>query len=169
MKIPVFLSCPTVLSSTQAAARKLIVEQLDQLGLEPRAIGRSDYPADFPLREVLILARHCSGGVVLGFEQFVATSGTWKEGTEQAESIQRPVAFSTPWNQIEAAILFSLQKPVLIFRDARVQGGVFDRGVADVFIQEMPDPYPCPEQKRTDLHGLFLRWQEKVRRAYYGE
>jgi hypothetical protein len=47
----------------------LILGELDRLKLEPRAIGRSDYPTDLPLREVLVLARHCSAGVILGFEQ----------------------------------------------------------------------------------------------------
>src|SRR5437660_3411049 len=40
-----------------------------RFNLEPRAPGRSDYPTELPLREVLLVARHCSGGVILGFEQ----------------------------------------------------------------------------------------------------
>ena len=70
MKIPVFVSCPTSLSPSQEAARTVIVQQLDDNDLEPRALGRSDYPTELPLREVLLIARHCSGGIILGFEQF---------------------------------------------------------------------------------------------------
>lgn len=44
MKIPVFVSCPTSLSDVQEAARKAILRELDRANLEPRALGRSDYP-----------------------------------------------------------------------------------------------------------------------------
>lgn len=169
MRIPVFLSCPTMLSPDQTAARELIVDQMGHFGLEPRAIGRSDYPADFPLREVLTLARHCSGGIILGFKQFEAASGTWKRDTPEAETVQSPVAFATEWNQLEAGILFALGKPLLIFREGRVQGGVFDPGGTDVFVQAMPDPTSCLAATATDLRELLLRWQEKVRHVYYGE
>src|SRR6266480_7549298 len=79
MKIPVFVSCPTSLSPSQEAARTVIIQQLDDNDLEPRALGRSDYPTELPLREVLLIARHCSGGIILGFEQFRADSGMLKQ------------------------------------------------------------------------------------------
>ena len=70
MKIPVFVSCPTSLSPSQEQARIVIIQQLDDNDLEPRALGASDYRTELPLREVLLIARHCSGGIILGFEQF---------------------------------------------------------------------------------------------------
>jgi hypothetical protein len=82
MKIPVFVSCPTSLSKDQETRRKIAIDILDSLNLEPRALGRSDYPADLPLREVLVIARHCAGGVILGFNQFTATTGLSKPGTK---------------------------------------------------------------------------------------
>ena len=48
----------------------MIIRQLDDNDLEARALGRSDYPTELPLREVLLIARHCPGGIILGFEQF---------------------------------------------------------------------------------------------------
>jgi hypothetical protein len=66
MRIPVFVSCPTSLSPSQEAARTVIIQQLDDNDLEARALGRSDYPTELPLRDVLLIARHCSDGVILG-------------------------------------------------------------------------------------------------------
>src|SRR6476620_11335569 len=106
MKIPVFVSCPTSLSKDQEARRKIASDILDSLNLEPRALGRSDYPADLPLREVSVIARHCSGGVILGFTQFTATAGTWKEGTKKQKPLTAPLKVPSPWNQLEAGILF---------------------------------------------------------------
>jgi hypothetical protein len=80
MKIPIFVSCPTSLNATQEQSRSALMRFLDEFNLEPRALGRSDYPAEFPLREVLVIAKHCAGGIVLGFEQFHFTAGTVKRG-----------------------------------------------------------------------------------------
>jgi hypothetical protein len=70
---------PTSLSASQEAARTVIIRQLEDNDLEPRALGRSDYPTELPLSEVLLIARHCSSGIILGFEQF--RSSKWVEKT----------------------------------------------------------------------------------------
>lgn len=57
MDIPVFLSCPTSLSNEQEWSRNFILRQLKRHKLEPRALGRSDYPTEYPLREVLVKPR----------------------------------------------------------------------------------------------------------------
>jgi len=166
MKIPVFVSCPTSLSAKQQKARALVLDRLDRLGLEPRAIGRSDYPTMSPLREVLVLARHCSGGVILGFEQYRGLSGVSKPGSsdESVEDASRP--FPTPWNQLEAGILFGQRLPLLIFRENGIQGGVFDPGVTDVFVHPMPSA--SGRSAATDaLDSVFLKWQAEVRHHYY--
>src|SRR6266480_2192438 len=117
MKIPVFVSCPTSLSPSQEAARTVIIQQLDDNDLEPRALGRSDYPTDLPLREVAMIARHCSGGIILGFEQFYAPSGVVKRGTAGEKAAPGEVVMPTPWNYLEAGILFGLRLPLLVFRE----------------------------------------------------
>ena len=164
MKIPVFVSCPTDLNAAQDAQRQIILKMLKALNLEARALGRSDYPADLPLREVLVIAKHCSGGVILGFNQLTATAGVWKEGTAKQKPIAAPANIPTPWNHLEAGILFSLGKPLLVFREDGVDGGVFDPGVTDVFVHKMPDP----TKSKDDLKEIFLKWRDRVGSAYYG-
>jgi len=167
MKIPVFVSCPTDLNKVQEAARTIIIKELDELGMEARALGRTDYPSDFPLREVLVLAKHCSGGVILGLEQFYTSSGIWKRGIKKITKKQtKPIGFPTPWNNLEAGILFSLGIPLLVFKEAMVSGGVFDAGVTDVFIHKMPIGKLSVKNKRA-LREVMLNWQRKVRAYYY--
>lgn len=169
MKIPVFVSSPTVLSPSQEGARSTLVKFLDEFNLEPRALGRSDYPAEFPLREVLVIARHCAGGLILGFEQFQATSGTWKRGTkgERKLAARESASFPTPWNHLEAGILFGLKLPILIFREEGISGGVFDDGVTDVFIHKMPVLKPTNKDKES-LKEVFLKWHARVSAHYFG-
>lgn len=168
MKIPVFVSCPTQLNPQQEGARQVILKLLDELQMEPRALGRSDYPKDFPLKEVFVIARHCSGGVILGFEQFTAKSGTWKRRAPEESSVKaaKPVVFPSPWNQLEAGILFGLKLPLLIFREENISGGVFDVGTTEVFVHPMPPVAPTPA-KIDELKQVFLKWQGEVSRHYY--
>jgi hypothetical protein len=168
MKIPVFVSCPTSLSKAQDAQRNTVCRMLESLNMEPRALGRTDYPTDLPLREILVIARHCSGGVILGFGQFTATAGTWKPGTREETPISAPAKFPTAWNHLEAGILFSLGRPLLVFREDGVTGGVFDPGVTDVFVHKMPRAAPNNRPVQRDLTEVFLKWRDKVGAAYYG-
>jgi hypothetical protein len=156
MKIPVFVSCPTALSDQQERSRKLILDELKRHALEPRALGRSDYPTELPLREVYLLAKHCAGGIVLGFEQFLADTGTWKRATSEARAAAGPTPFPTPWNHLEAGILFGLDLPLLVFREERIAGGIFDHGVTDVFVHPMPVP-PLSRANRNSLAEVFRK------------
>ena len=168
MKIPVFVSSPTKLSKAQESARKLIVNELEQLGMEPRALGRTDYPSDLPLREVLVIAKHCSGGIILGFEQTIAVAGTSKRGTDEEEKITGQLGFPSAWNNLEAGVLFALGRPLLVFKEEHISGGVFDSGVTDVFIHKMPMG-KVSVQNRAALREVFLNWQRRVRAHYYGD
>lgn len=167
MRIPVFVSCPTHLNDRQQDCRNLVDEVLNDLQLEPRAVGRSDYPTDLPLREVLTLAKHCSGGIILGFEQVFIERGVAKRGTTPELEVQladRPLP--TAWNQIEAGILFGLGLPILVFRERGITGGVFDEGVTDVFVHPMPNPEQTEDTKDA-FSGVMLKWQSRVRANYY--
>jgi hypothetical protein len=166
MDIPVFVSCPTSLNKEQQSSRTLILRQLDRFNLEPRALGRSDYPTELPLREVMLIARHCSGGLILGFEQHRSLTGIHKPGAPEEQKLDTPVSMPTPWNHLEAGILFGLNLPILIFREKGIDGGVFDPGVSDVFIHAMPHPKDARARKEA-LSDVFLKWQAEVRRHYY--
>lgn len=167
MKIPIFVSCPTQLNKFQESSKKKILDELENVGLEARTLGTSDYPTEFPLKEVLIMAKHCSGGVILGFEQLWVKKGIWKRDSNGVGSnLEKPISLPTPWNHLEAGILFSLQLPLLVFRENNISGGVFEEGVTDVFINKMPIGRMNKEMKKA-LHEVILSWYSRVRAKYY--
>lgn len=170
MSIPVFVSSPHPrnLSPGQVDVAESILDHLTKYNLQWRALGTSDYPQVLPVREVLRMIRHCSGGVILGFEQLQVTQGTLKRGSDSESKLIDPISLPTPWNQLEAGMLFSAGLPLLIFREETVKGGVFDVGVADVFTHEMPTPSMSEEDWR-DLDTTFQRWSGLVRNHYYSE
>ena len=166
-RIPVFVSCPTSLTAEQEKRRKVIIDILDDLQLEPRALGRGDYPKDFPLKEVYVIAKHCAGGVILGFEQICIEQGIRKRNSPEAKKIsaENRVLLPTPWNHLEAGILFGLKLPLLIFKEEGIEGGVFDYGITDAFVHTMPPINPS-RNKRDELRQVFLKWFSYVSAAY---
>lgn len=165
MKIPVFLSRPTTLSPDQESSCGQITEVLDSLQLEPRTLGRSDYSTTNPVNEVLAIARHCSGGIVLGYKQYYAEIMISKVGTPNAQDIHQAY-LPSPWNHLEAGILVALGLPLIVLKEDGIGGGVFDAGALDVFVHRLPSN-PWDSATRDGLHGVFLKWQTAVRTLYY--
>jgi len=172
MRFPVFVSAPSPdnLNDEQQKSAEIIFGLIKRYKLEWRALGRSDYPQALPLREVVRMVRHCSGGIILGFEQVHVTSGTLKRGSgrKRVVTAKKPLLFPTPWNQIEAGILYAADLPLLILRESGVTGGVFDIGATEVYIHDMPKG-DIPDQSKDDLDSVFQNWAANVRRHYYAD
>ncbi len=71
----------------------------------------SDYPIKLPLREVLRMIKHCSGGIILGFKQFAAPSGVHRKGSPKEEAVHSSIVMPTLWNHLEAGILYNQKLP----------------------------------------------------------
>jgi hypothetical protein len=159
-KIPVFVSCPSTLTSKQNQTRKFLISIIEDLNMEPRSLGRSDYPKVFPLKEVAIIASRCSGGIILGFEQMRIHEGLIKAGTKSQSKITSGTLLPTAWNHIEAGILFGLKLPLLIFKEKDIEGGVFDPGITDAFVHTFPDV--LNEKKKDEIKQVIQKWFGEV-------
>jgi hypothetical protein len=137
---------------------------LDRENLERRSLGRSDYPTESPIREVHTIARHCSGGVILGYSQSVAKQLEMKPGTPDRK-LAEDVKFPSPWNQLEAGILFSLRLPLMVFREEGITGGVFDAGAGEVFINRLPVGR-IGKQDEEQIVFAIQNWVALVREHY---
>ena len=71
------------------------------------------------------------------------------------------ILFPTPWNHIEAGILFGLKLPLLVFREDGIRGGIFDDGVKDAFVHLRPKPR-MTKVAREALRSVFIKWQSEV-------
>lgn len=167
LRIPVFVSCPTALRSAQEESAQIILDHLEKNKLQWRALGRPDYPRKLPLSEVIGMIKHCAGGVILGFEQYEANDVTYRRGIKgHARKLNGPIHFPTPWNHLEAGILFSLRLPILVFREPGIEGGIFDVGIIAEFTHAMPTPN-MSKTARESLDDLFQRWAAEVRTQYH--
>lgn len=167
MRIPVFVSCPSDLSHKQENAALLIKSLINKNKLVWRALGRSDYSYKLPLTEILGMIRHCSGGIILGFKQFEAPSGVFKPGTPKERIVETKVIMPTPWNHLEAGILFNQKLPILIFKEIGIEGGIFDIGTQEeAFVHNMPEP-PLSKADGDAIETLFQNWASEVKNHYY--
>lgn len=186
-RIPVFASTPSKLDDAQRASQRFIFSRLRALGLEPRTVGSTDPGMYNPLHEVRTLARHCAGGIILGYSQITADRAqrfkvkTLADGSVAIEKdVIRSYRAPTPWNQLETGILFGLGMPLFVLKQDGIEGGIFDAGASDVLVHSMPMPSELwkasPDLQETILnptaesgfeHAL-LRWQGLVRDFYYG-
>jgi hypothetical protein len=112
------------------------------------------------------MVRHCSGGMILGFEQFTTPAGKFRVGSPNA-SDAKDVSFPTPWNHLEAGILFSAGLPMMIFKEPGIQGGVFDSGSHEVWIHQIPTT-TMPKRAHQGLDSVFQQWMARVVDHYYG-
>jgi hypothetical protein len=163
-RIPVFVSAPTALSPDQFRTYERIIRMLDRENLERRALGRTDYPTEYPLKEVYLMARHCSGAVILGFSQSIAERVILKPNTADEKKLEN-VKMPIPWNHLEAGIFFSLRLPLMVFREEGISGGVFDDGVTDVFINKLPVSKIDKTWERQMIAAIQI-WVARVREHY---
>lgn len=162
MQIPIFVSSPTDLNPAQQDIQDHILKKLEELNLVAHTLGRSDYPMQSSLHEVYVLGRHCSGAVILGFEQTYAEEAVSKPGSD-AQTVKQNLSIPTPWNHLEAGIMFALRIPLLILREPSVTGGIFDAGTVDGFVHALPTKHEPPDR----LNQILQRWSALVMAQYY--
>lgn len=165
IKISVFLSAPTMINDVQRAVYDFVCGALAEENLQQRALGKSDFPQSDPMTEVFYLVRACYGGIILGFSQVEAESGTIKRGTPMERQIESRLVLATPWNQIEAGILLALRKPILVFAQTGVSGGVFDQGAFPGFLQVF-DPIQMSDSDWENMRERIRLWSGEVRHQF---
>lgn len=165
IRIPVFVSAPSVLNPAQQSVYDYVTGALAEEGLQPRALGRSDFPESDPITEVYYIARACYGGLILGFSQIEVVDGILRKGTQVESKISATLHMPTPWNQIEAGMLSALRKPLLVFVENGVSGGVFDKGAIRGFLQNF-DAYNMSVHDWEQIRERIRLWTANVRTAF---
>lgn len=122
----VFISRPTVIGKTFETQYSRFDDFLVSNGFALRRLGGGDYSKKPPLRAVIDLIGECCGAIVLGYPQLEFHNETRRSAAIQ-DSIRH--VFPTPWNQIEGALAYSTNAPVLVVAHKGIKGGVFDHGI----------------------------------------
>ncbi|MBC7770349.1 MAG: hypothetical protein H7124_16325 [Phycisphaerales bacterium] len=162
MATNVFLSCGGVSTEAQERFVSAVERQFEASGLRPLTIGRNVFDHGQPLKLVDKVMRGCAGAAILAYERLHIADGKDRRGSPRERAV-RDQATATPWNQIEAALAYSLRLPLLVIVENGLrQEGLLESGydwrVVTLNIAEPPaqDPAFVP---------VFKSWRKEVRRA----
>jgi hypothetical protein len=148
-------------------------DELDSLlrntcGVDPRIIGKNEYPAGNPLTHIYDVMRSCHGVIVVAYERKFLESGVEKRGGDAAQSISRRT-YTTPWNDIESAMAYSLGIPLYVL----CQKGLSEEGLIesklDWFVQYVEiSPAALRKSRGRRIHtrvGEYARAAEQQEAA----
>lgn len=137
-----------------------LMDTIQEAGLRPRVIDRTDYPIGRPLEHIANVMAECSGVVVVAFERSFFPSGTEKRGSKAATSV-RERRYTTPWNHIEAALAYKQGLPLLVLAEEGVQReGLIEEG-HDWYVEHFDlDEDPLTSRR---IRTRIQEWARSVR------
>ena len=159
MPTNVFLSVGRTFTPEQERFVSEFEQYLRANGLTPQTVGRTYIKNQQPLRSVAECMRECSGAAVLAFERTHVASGVEKRGSAQAVALAE-VNLPTVWNQIEAAMAYSLGRPLLVLVEHGIRSeGLLETGY-DWYVKWVDLRQPTFSD--PEFTALFADWKAKV-------
>jgi hypothetical protein len=148
----------TVTDEQEAFVRAL-EDYLRSQGLIPRAVGRNDFSSMHPLQFIQSLMNECVGTVIIAFERVKVIDGLERRGSSEEKKLSNE-NLPTVWNQIEAAMAYVLEHPLLVI----VENGAREEGLLeagyDWYVQHVNlDPSALGTKEFT---GVFADWKKRV-------
>lgn len=165
-KITAFLSVGDPHNDLQRRYLKALVAHLSRRGINAETLGSTFWSIRNPLKPVQQKMREVYGAVILAMERFHSKEGVYKEGSAQGKIVDDQY-FATAWTQLEAAMAYQLELPLLILKEEKlVAEGMFDSGIHEWIIIRI-NPEDPGELKRDPIKAFVDSWIEAVRRYYY--
>ncbi len=158
----IFVSVGSTATEQQEAFVRAVEDRLRSEGLVPHSVGRNTFSADAPLKAVSELLNKCAGVVVIALERTYFPAGTEKRGGKK-EAPLADVRVATPWNQIEAAMAYTLGRPILVIVEEGLRSeGLLERGY-DWYVQWVkPD---MAALSTPEFNGVLASWKSKILNA----
>ena len=129
----IFVSKPTkMMNEIQSIFCDKFHVVLNARRLRLRSLGTTDYSNKAPLFGVLKILKQCNRIIILGLKQTCVINSISREGSSMEEFY-----LPTPWNSLEARIAFALKLPMLLICENGITGGVFNKGVTDLYIHHI--------------------------------
>lgn len=161
MSTNVFLSVGRALTSEQGQFVDAVEALLRAHDLTPRTVGRTDLADRQPLKRVAEVMRLCAGTIVLALPRIHISEAMELYDASLAGKIT-DVSLPTVWNQIEAAMAYSMGQPLLAIVESGLRNeGVFEDGY-DWYIKWVdlsPESLADAEFLKT-----FAAWKRNIMR-----
>lgn len=146
-----------------------VKQALNDLGLEPRTLGDSDYDYDAPLTAIRRLMLESNGLMTIAFKRTLITSGEYKANSDIGCISDRikDKWLTSPYCQIEPAMAFQIGLPVLVLREKDVVAdGILEKGVLGTYMPEFDLSSSSDYFKTVEWNQLLKKWELQVQKVY---
>lgn len=155
----VFLSVGLDVSPEQETFIKSVEERLTSEGFTAQTMGRNLFSSGMPLRKITELMKESCGVVVIALERYHFDSGVERKGSIREKRVT-DVRLPTVWNQIEAAMSYAYDKPLLLIVDKNLnrEGLLEDKHgwyVQSVDLTNISLSSPA-------FNGILADWKQRV-------
>ena len=116
----VFISAPTKGTDRQNQVKATVFNALRGIGLDPRQMNKNEWSSEQPLKAIRRVIAECHGIAVLALSQYEVHSVTEITG-EKKEPARTDFCLPTVWNQIEAAMAYTRDLPLLVIAEHGVK------------------------------------------------
>ena len=116
MEGKIFISVGSAYTDAQKKFIDAVIQWLQNEGLSPQMLGKTVYPDKQPLKVIQETMMQCDGTLVIAFERIFVNDGQEKRGGTEATVLQSQI-IPTVWNQIETAMAYGLQQPILVLAE----------------------------------------------------
>lgn len=157
----IFLSRPNTYDPVYNSTVKALTNFLKKRGLTPITIGSTVFPNEIPISAIKKEMQSCSGIIILGLPQLLIENGIQKKNTKVEQVIINKESPSV-WNQIEGAMAYMLDLPIMIIAQEGINDGLFENGTLPFFKNE----YNLRSShwiERQNFYDPFNAWYEKLR------
>ncbi|NQZ11778.1 MAG: hypothetical protein HRT35_31895 [Algicola sp.] len=165
----IFLSVGATYNEQQESFVRAFEDFLVKNSCERLTVGRGNYRADQPIYAARELMQSADAVIVLAFTRLTIEKAIEKPGSENQVVIENR-CLPTVWNQLEAAMAFGLNLPILIILEQGLhqEAMLKDRHEFRVIVTEMDsDLFTEDEFKGTFVHWVSLANKSKSRWKFW--
>lgn len=158
----IFLSCGTPSTKEQEEFISAVEAHLKLHGCVPQTVGRSNYSLRQPIQAARDIIGSCHGSVVIAFERTRIIRGIERPESPAQKEFENE-SHPTIWNQMEAAMAYAQNVPILTF----VQRGLKRQGMLSDRFEWIPveTELSLAELTTERFQQVFREWLTLVRKG----
>jgi hypothetical protein len=159
LKTNIFMSVGRPATQQQEEFVWAVENLLEEHDMLPRTVGRTDFTTGKPIGRIMQVMRECSGTIVIAFERLTFKNGLELHRGENEKRLE-DVRLPTVWNQIEAAMSYTMGLPLLAIAESNLRPEGFLEDGYDWFVNWVS---LTPESLyRPEFQSAFETWKANV-------
>jgi hypothetical protein len=127
----------------------------DTCKVEPKIIGKNEYPSGSPLEKIRDVMSRCHGVLVVAYERKYLEAGIEKRGGPTPRPLNG-LTYTTAWNHIESAMAYSFGLPLYII----CQPGLVEEGLIETKLDWYVQPAEIASGSifKPEVSGSIQSW-----------